>query len=165
MVHAPPILVLDEPTAGVDIELRQQLWEQVKRLNEQGTTILLTTHYLEEAEELCDRIAIINQGRVAACEPKKTLLRRLDNKALHVTVRETLGDLPPTLVALGAEVVEDHKIIVRYRPSETVIGEILEALRAANLSILDLSTEETDLEDIFLQLTRQPDAAVNHTKG
>lgn len=96
---------------------------------------------------------------------KKTLLRRLDNKALHVTVRETLGDLPPTLVALGAEVVEDHKIIVRYRPSETVIGEILEALRAANLSILDLSTEETDLEDIFLQLTRQPDAAVNHTKG
>jgi ABC-2 type transport system ATP-binding protein len=165
MVHAPPILVLDEPTAGVDIELRQQLWEQVKLLNEQGTTILLTTHYLEEAEELCDRIAIISQGTVAACEPKKTLLQRLDSKALYITVRETLNVLPPALAALGAEIVDETRLVVRYRPSETVMGEILEAIHVAGLSVLDLSTEEADLEDIFLQLTSQPDAAAHRANA
>ncbi|GAA0571887.1 ABC transporter ATP-binding protein [Caenispirillum bisanense] len=153
MVHAPPILVLDEPTAGVDIELRQQLWEQVKELNRKGTTILLTTHYLEEAQELCDRIAIINHGDVVACEPKDTLLRRLDNKALHVTVRESLTALPAPLAALAPEMQGPHRLVFRFRPSETVMGEILDALRAAGLTVLDLSTEEADLEDIFLQLT------------
>lgn len=153
MVHAPPILVLDEPTAGVDIELRQQLWEQVKDLNRKGTTILLTTHYLEEAEELCDRIAIINHGDVVACERKDTLLKRLDNKALHVTVRETLGTVPAPLAGLSPEIADEHKLVFRFKPSETVIGEILEALRKAGLTVVDLSTEEADLEDIFLQLT------------
>ncbi|MDX1739290.1 MAG: ABC transporter ATP-binding protein, partial [Alphaproteobacteria bacterium] len=94
MVHNPPILVLDEPTAGVDIELRQQLWENVVELNKRGTTILLTTHYLEEAEELCDEIAIINHGKVVAHDDKKTLLGQLDAKTLKISVREALVDAP-----------------------------------------------------------------------
>ncbi|MBB4284432.1 ABC transporter ATP-binding protein [Roseospira goensis] len=157
MVHTPPILVLDEPTAGVDIELRQQLWSYVKDLNARGTTILLTTHYLEEAETLCDRTAIINKGRVAACDTTRNLLQRLDSKTVIVTVAGSAPDpLPPSLAALGAQVkgAERDQICVRYRPSETPIGAILDAFRGADLEMTDLVTEETDLEDIFLQLTR-----------
>jgi ABC-2 type transport system ATP-binding protein len=160
MVHRPPILVLDEPTAGVDIELRQQLWAYVKDLNARGTTILLTTHYLEEAETLCDRTAIINNGTVAACDTTRNLLARLDSKSVTVTVGGALPDpLPACLTALGATARGSDQIVVRYRPSETPIGAILEAFRAADLDIRDLVTEETDLEDIFLQLTRKPEAA------
>jgi len=160
MVHSPPILVLDEPTAGVDIELRQQLWAYVKDLNARGTTILLTTHYLEEAETLCDRTAIINNGTVAACDTTRNLLRRLDSKSVTVTIGRPLPDpLPACLTALGASARGTDQIVVRYKPSETPIGVILEALRAADLDIRDLVTEETDLEDIFLQLTRKPVAA------
>jgi len=160
MVHSPPILVLDEPTAGVDIELRQQLWTMVKSLNERGTTILLTTHYLEEAETLCDRTAIINNGTVAACDTTRNLLRRLDSKSVTVTVGGLAPDpLPPVLTALGACLRGEDQIVVRYKPSTTPIGAILDAFRAADLEIRDLVTEETDLEDIFLQLTRKPEAA------
>ncbi|SDE69254.1 ABC-2 type transport system ATP-binding protein [Rhodospira trueperi] len=155
MVHSPPVLVLDEPTAGVDIELRQQLWSMIKDLNARGTTILLTTHYLEEAETLCDRTAIINKGQVAACDTTRNLLRRLDSKTVSVTVAGGAPDpLPPALAALDACVRPDGQILVRYKPSETPIGRILDAFRAAGLEICDLVTEETDLEDIFLQLTR-----------
>jgi len=160
MVHSPPILVLDEPTAGVDIELRQQLWAMVKSLNERGTTILLTTHYLEEAETLCDRTAIINNGAVAACDTTRNLLRRLDSKSVTVTVGGPAPDpLPQALADLGACVRGEDQIVIRYKPSETPIGAILDAFRAADLEIRDLVTEETDLEDIFLQLTRKPEAA------
>lgn len=162
MVHDPPVLVLDEPTAGVDIELRQQLWENVVALNKRGTTVLLTTHYLEEAEELCDRIAIINHGQVVADDDKRSLLGRLDAKTVRVTVKEHLDDLPDGLKALGATIQDDAAqedgataMTVAYRPSTMTAGEIIAALNAANLTILDLSTEETDLEDIFLQLTRR----------
>lgn len=159
MVHQPPILVLDEPTAGVDIELRQQLWSYVKDLNARGTTILLTTHYLEEAETLCDRTAIINNGTLAACDTTRNLLARLDSKSVIVTIGGGLPDpLPACLTALGACARGGDQIVVRYRPSETPIGAILEAFRAAELDIRDLVTEETDLEDIFLQLTRKPSA-------
>ena len=97
MVHNPPVLVLDEPTAGVDVELRQQLWSYVRQLNANGTTVLLTTHYLEEAEELCDRIAIINHGRVIACDTTQALLRRLDSKELVFILADDLAMLPPAL--------------------------------------------------------------------
>ncbi len=162
MVHTPPVLVLDEPTAGVDIELRQQLWSYVKRLNAAGTTIVLTTHYLEEAEELCDRIAIIAQGRVGANEQKQTLLHRLDSKVLSVIVDRDLEVAPDELAAFSPELKDRRRLIFRYKPSRIHVGAILAALEAARLSVADLTTEEADLEDIFLQLTRhRPDDAAN----
>ncbi len=154
MVHNPPVLVLDEPTAGVDIELRQQLWGYVRQLNRQGTTILLTTHYLEEAEELCDRIAIINHGRVIACDTMKALLRRLDNKALTLVLAEAVTEVPAVLAPFQPELLEPGRLIFHYRTSKSPVNEILSAVAASSLTVIDMSTEETDLEDIFLQLTR-----------
>ncbi len=154
MVHRPPVLVLDEPTAGVDIELRQQLWKYVRALNRQGTTILLTTHYLEEAEELCDRIAIINHGRVIACEPTDSLLKRLDTKDLTLTLSAPLAAPPAALQAFGPELIAPQRLRFHYRTSESRVQDILNAVAEAGLAIDDMTTEETDLEDIFLQLTR-----------
>ncbi|MDP6388549.1 MAG: ABC transporter ATP-binding protein [Alphaproteobacteria bacterium] len=153
MVHDPPVLVLDEPTAGVDIELRRQLWDQVRALNRRGTTVLLTTHYLEEAESLCDRIAIIDHGRVVACDETDALLRRIDNKTMHVTLARPPDDPPALLAGHAVEFEAPNRLTVRYRPSATHAGEILDELRGAGLDIVELTTEETDLEDIFLQLT------------
>lgn len=153
MVHNPPILVLDEPTAGVDIELRQHLWEAIRGMNEQGTTILLTTHYLEEAEQLCDQIAIINQGRLAALDTTANLLKRIDGKALLVTLDRDLDAVPAALDSFTPELRPGRKMVIRYRPSAVPVGRILDAIATAGLSVADLSTEETDLEDIFLQLT------------
>lgn len=153
MVHTPPVLVLDEPTAGVDVELRIQLWEHVRKLNREGTTVLLTTHYLQEAEELCDTIAIINHGAVVACEPTAQLLRRVDAKALTVVVDRDLDGVPAELDGFKAELVERRRLIVRYEPSRQRVDAILAALAAGGLGVVDLSTEESDLEDIFLQLT------------
>ncbi len=162
MVHTPPVLVLDEPTAGVDIELRQQLWSYVKTLNAAGTTILLTTHYLEEAEELCDRIAIIDQGRVVAHEDKHALLSRLDSKQLSVLVDRDLAAAPDELAVFSPELKDGRRLTFRYKPSRIQVGAILAALDAAKLSVIDLTTEEADLEDIFLQLTRhRPDDTAN----
>ncbi len=160
MVHNPPVLVLDEPTAGVDIELRQQLWSRVVELNKRGTTILLTTHYLEEAEELCDRIAIINHGQVIAYDTKQALLSRLDDKSLTLMVDRDLDGVPGALAELNAEVVEPRRLLIRYHRSHCPLDQILGAVSQAGLTVVDLTTEETDLEDIFLQLTRsggQPD--------
>src|SRR3546814_2395369 len=154
MVHSPPVLVLDEPTAGVDVELRQQLWSQVRALNAAGTTVLLTTHYLEEAEQLCDRIAIINKGRVVADDTTANLLGRLDSKTLIVKLTDPLTGVPGALDRFQMELPEPYRLIVRYKPSETRLGDILEAMNGCGIRITDLSTEETDLEDIFLQLTR-----------
>lgn len=153
MVHAPPVLVLDEPTAGVDVELRQQLWNHVRELNRQGTTILLTTHYLEEAEQLCDRIAIINHGSVIACDTTAELLKRLDRKELAINTGEELSELPDAIRKFDAELLHGRRLVVRYRPSETRIRDILDAVRGAGITISDLTTHDADLEDLFLQLT------------
>jgi ABC-2 type transport system ATP-binding protein len=161
MVHSPPVLVLDEPTAGVDVELRQQLWSHVRTLNAQGTTVLLTTHYLEEAQELCDRIAIIDHGQVVVDETTERLLQRLDAKILSITLGEDLpigagGEkprLPLALAGFGLEVDGPRKLIFHYQPSRTRLGDLLNALAASGLSVVDLTTQESDLEDIFLQLT------------
>ncbi len=152
-VHQPPVLVLDEPTAGVDVELRRSLWAYVRELNRQGTTVLLTTHYLEEAEELCDQIAIINHGAVVANEPKTQLLRRLDSKEVVITVQETLTALPESLVPLGFTLAPPHELRLHYQPSQLPMAQILAQLQQAQLSIADIATKETDLQDIFLQLT------------
>lgn len=154
MVHSPPVLVLDEPTAGVDIELRQQLWTKVRDLNRAGVTVLLTTHYLEEAEELCDSIAIINHGSVVACDTTENLLARLDSKTLTLVLSDPLTTVPAALEAWQVELADPSRLVIRYRPSETRLGDVLNALNEADVRINDLSTEETDLEDIFLQLTR-----------
>ena len=154
MVHSPPVLVLDEPTAGVDIELRQQLWERVRQLNRGGTTVLLTTHYLEEAEELCDRIAIINHGSVIACDTTPNLLRRLDSKSLTILLGEPLDAVPEALAGFAPELADSRRLVFRYKTSEALVSQILKAVQEAGLEILDVSTEEADLEDIFLQLTR-----------
>jgi ABC-2 type transport system ATP-binding protein len=154
LVHTPPILVLDEPTAGVDVELRQQLWRYVRQLNADGVTVLLTTHYLEEAEQLCDRIAIIDHGRVIACDTTAALLRRLDAKEISMVVDRDLAAVPPALAGFEAVLKDPRRLVVRYQPSRTRVAEILAAVQAEGLEIADLSTLEADLEDIFLQLTR-----------
>ncbi len=155
LVHTPPVLVLDEPTAGVDIELRQQLWAYVKELNRRGTTILLTTHYLEEAETLCDRIAIIDHGRVVAHDDTQVLLRRLDSKVLTVVADRDLTSVPPALAPFLPELRRPRQLVFHYKPSQTSVGAILAGIQAAGLGIADLTTEQADLEDIFLQLTRR----------
>jgi len=153
MVHAPPVLVLDEPTAGVDVELRQQLWDYVRALNQGGVTVLLTTHYLEEAQQLCDQIAIIHHGEVVACDATDALLRRLDRKALTILLAEDAEAIPAGLAGFETVFHPPRRLSVHYRPSQTQIGEILAAVSAAGLTIADLTTEEGDLEDIFLALT------------
>lgn len=156
MVHKPPVLVLDEPTAGVDVELRQQLWGQIRTLNRSGTTVLLTTHYLEEAQELCDRIAFINHGEVIACDTTEALLKRMDRKEVTILLGEPLGDLPPGLSAYDAELIPPRRLIVRYRPSRTRFRDLIDDVRESGLTIADLSTQESDLEDLFLELTGAP---------
>ena len=157
MVHRPPVLVLDEPTAGVDVDLRRKLWTYVQELNRQGTTILLTTHYLEEAEQLCDRIAIINHGRVIACEETGDLLSRLDLKELVLQVTSKLEAIPDVLSRFDVELRGPQRLLFRYRVGETPVHEILAAVDLCGLTISDMSTREADLEDIFLQLTSSPE--------
>ena len=153
LVHAPPVLVLDEPTAGVDVDLRHQLWNYVLGLNAEGTTVLLTTHYLEEAERFCDAIAIIDEGRLAACDTTSALVRRLDRKTVTLSIAEDIAAVPPEIERFDATLLQLRRLAVHYRPSQTEIGEILAAVAAAGLTIIDLTTEESDLEDIFLALT------------
>jgi len=153
MVHAPPVLVLDEPTAGVDIELRRQLWDYVRELHARGTTIVLTTHYLEEAQELCDEIAIVDQGQVVACEPKAQLLQRMDRKTLVIEPVDALSAVPDALAGFDAEIREDGALAISYRRGQESVAEMIEKFRASGGRIDDLRTEEPDLEDVFLALT------------
>ena len=159
MVHSPPILVLDEPTAGVDIELRMQLWAYVKSLNQQGVTVVLTTHYLEEAEQLCDRIAIINHGRLIANEPTRELIAKAQDKAVVVTVDRDLTVAPVAACFDKIEITGERQLAITYRKDRVNAGQVLAALQAEGLGIVDVSTKDPDLEDVFLSLTRQSDAA------
>jgi ABC-2 type transport system ATP-binding protein len=153
MVHSPPILVLDEPTAGVDVALRQRLWDNIRSLNEAGVTIVLTTHYLEEAEALCDDIAILNHGQLVANKPKSALMAGARAKEVRLTLAGgTPDDLPAALAALGARPTEGG-IAVRYDPSASSVGAIIAAVAAAGLEITDVTTDEPDLEEVFLEMT------------
>ncbi|HEX8533239.1 MAG TPA: ABC transporter ATP-binding protein [Allosphingosinicella sp.] len=158
MVHSPPILVLDEPTAGVDIELRQQLWEYVRSLNAEGVTVVLTTHYLEEAEQLCDRIAIINHGRLIANETTRTLVGMAQEKAVEVVVDRDLTTVPDASCFDKIEIVRERTLAITYRKDRVNAGEVLAALQRDGLGIVDVSTREADLEDVFLNLTRASNA-------
>ena len=162
LVHSPPVLILDEPTAGVDIELRKQLWEQVMRLRDRGVTVVLTTHYLEEAQELCDTIGIIHRGEVATVRPKDELIASLDRKALMIVPEDELSAAPSLGAPLSRDVtaeLRDGRLYVDYRPSVTRVADILAAVAAAGVRVQDLSTVEADLEDVFLELTYGADAA------
>jgi ABC-2 type transport system ATP-binding protein len=158
MAHNPPVLILDEPTAGVDVELRRQLWDHVVALNRQGVTILLTTHYLEEAEELCDVIAIVNHGEVVACEPTAKLLAYLDTRSVVITPGEPMAT-PPSLPPFETRLRPSGELAVSFRTHEASVEEVLAAAKAAGVHIKDLRTEEPDLEDVFLALTYGAEAA------
>lgn len=154
LVHAPPVLVLDEPTAGVDIELRQQLWAYVRTLHAAGTTVVLTTHYLEEAEELCDRIAIINHGRLIANEPTRELVGKAQEKLVEVTVDRDVTVVPDAACFQKIETKGERTLSITYRKDVANAGEVLAAVTAGGYGIVDVSTREADLEDVFLSLTR-----------
>ncbi|MGI1662442.1 ABC transporter ATP-binding protein [Palleronia sp. KMU-117] len=154
LVHRPPILVLDEPTAGVDIELRQMLWRNVRKLNAEGMTVILTTHYLEEAEDMCDEVAIINHGQVVARDRTAALLGRMDAKTLVVHGEDPAPADFPLPEGCTASRRPDGSIAIAYRRSRTSPEDILAAVRAAGIRLRDVATEEPDLQDVFLEITR-----------
>jgi ABC-2 type transport system ATP-binding protein len=159
MVHSPPILVLDEPTAGVDVELRRQLWAYVRSLNAQGVTIVLTTHYLEEAEQLCDRIAIIHHGRVIANEPTRELVSKAQEKAVVVTFDRDIAEVPVNPCFENIALIDERTLEITFRKDKVNAGQVLASLTAAGLGIVDVSTRDPDLEDVFLSLVAADEAA------
>ncbi|MCS6987631.1 MAG: ABC transporter ATP-binding protein [Sphingomonadaceae bacterium] len=159
LVHDPPVVILDEPTAGVDVELRQMLWELVRRLHRDGATVVLTTHYLEEAEELCQRIAIIDRGRVVADAPTAELLAMAHEKRLDVVLGTDAGELPTIPGVLRVDRASPRHLSLVHDRRLVSAGRVLAALQQAGLEILDVSTREPDLEDVFLDLTRRRRAA------
>ena len=153
MVHTPPILVLDEPTAGVDVELRRQLWELVGELNAEGVTVVLTTHYLEEAEQLCDRIAIINHGRLIANKPTAELLSTAREKLVVLTLDREVGALPQHPAFLKCRSVGERTLEITYDKDQTSAGQVLALVQGQGFTIQDVTTREADLEDVFVALT------------
>jgi ABC-2 type transport system ATP-binding protein len=154
LVHQPPIVFLDEPTAGVDVELRKNLWENVKMLNEQGVTIILTTHYLEEAEQMCDRIAILNKGDMVALDSTKNLLDRIKTKKITFKTNKKIdikdGDLESLKIISNLE----NEICISYEKSKINIEELMNLIKKNNTLIQDISTDDGDLEDVFLRLIK-----------
>ena len=154
MVHQPPILVLDEPTAGVDVELRKNLWENVKELNKIGVTIILTTHYLFEAQEMCDRIAIINKGNLVALDTTKKLLDRIKTKKITFKLKEFDLNLKLNLPNVKFLIESNNTISINYEKELINFEDLINYLKEKNLKILDISIDEGDLEDVFIQLTK-----------
>ena len=154
LVHQPPIIFLDEPTAGVDVELRKNLWENVKSLNNQGVTIILTTHYLEEAEEMCNRIGILNKGNLVALDSTKNLLNKIQTKKVTFKINKRIEIRDNVLDSLKIISNEENEICVSYEKSKINIEEIINLLKKANVQIYDISTDDGDLEDVFLLLTK-----------
>ena len=154
MVHSPPILILDEPTAGVDVELRQKLWNHFKDLNKLGVTIILTTHYLEEAEYLCDDIAIINKGKIIANENKKSLLTKFNEKLIYIKLKKKkISDEDKiSLKKIGNVKIVSDTLEITFKPNETSMNSIIKTLYNSSLDILDLSTKDASLEDVFINM-------------
>ena len=155
MVHQPPILILDEPTAGVDVELRNNLWNNVKELNKEGVTIILTTHYLLEAQEMCDRIAIINKGNLVALDTTQKLLDRIQTKKINFKVENIDSNKILNMEGIKFNIDSNESISVIYDKNSLNFGEIITYLNKSNVKILDIVTEEGDLEDVFVQLTNR----------
>jgi len=155
MVHQPPILILDEPTAGVDVELRKNLWNNVKQLNKEGVTIILTTHYLFEAQEMCDRIAIIDKGQLVALDTTQKLLDRIQTKKVSFKVKKISNIENLKLNGIQFKIVSDNIITAIYEKNSHKFEDILIFLQQKNMKILDITTEDSDLEDVFVQLTKK----------
>ena len=154
LVHQPPIVILDEPTAGVDVELRQNLWKNVKLLNELGVTIILTTHYLEEAEEMCGRIAILNKGNIVALDSTKNLLDRIQTKKVTFKTDIKININDDDLESLKIVSYIDNEVCVSYEKSKINMEELINLIKKNNVKIIDISTDDGDLEDVFLRLIK-----------
>jgi ABC-2 type transport system ATP-binding protein len=154
LVHQPPIIILDEPTAGVDVELRNNLWKNVKSLNKQGVTIILTTHYLAEAEEMCDRIGILNKGNLVALDSTINLLKRIQTKIVTLVVNEKVNIENQSLNSLNVIDNKHGQLIVSYEKSKLNIEELINYINKQNIKILDISTDDGNLEDVFVRLTK-----------
>lgn len=162
LAHEPTILFLDEPSAGVDVELRHDMWRMVRELRSQGTTIILTTHYIEEAEDMADRIGVISKGELIVVEDKDVLMRKLGKKQLTLTLRQPLADIPPTLSTWHLTLSDDgHALVYSFdtQVEETGIAELLRALGEQHIEYKDLRSSESSLEDIFVSLVHQPKVA------
>ena len=155
MVHQPPILILDEPTAGVDVELRNNLWNNVKELNKEGVTIILTTHYLFEAQEMCDRIAIIDKGNLVALDTTQRLLDRIQTKKINFKVKNIDKNKILKMEGIQFKIDSNDSVSVTYEKNSLNFGEIINYLNKNNVKILDIVTEDGDLEDVFVQLTNK----------
>jgi len=154
LVHKPPIIILDEPTAGVDVELRRNLWDNVKQLNKQGVTIILTTHYLKEAEEMCDRIGILNKGSLVALDTTKNLLKRIQTKIVKFAVDKKVNINNNSLKSINILSNETGELVVSYEKNALNINEIIKFINDQNIKLLDISTDDGDLEDVFIRLTK-----------
>ena len=154
LVHQPPIVFLDEPTAGVDVELRQNLWKNVRLLNDLGVTIILTTHYLEEAEEMCDRIAILNKGNIVALDSTKNLLDRIQTKKVTFKTDKIIDIKDEDIDSLKIISKLNTEICVSYEKSKTHIEDLINLIKKNNVKIIDISTDDGDLEDVFLRLIK-----------
>ena len=154
MVHQPPILILDEPTAGVDVELRNNLWDNVKELNKEGVTIILTTHYLLEAQEMCDRIAIIDKGNLVALDTTQKLLERIQTKKINFIVKDVDLNKSLSLKGIQFKINSNNFISATYEKRSLDFGEIINYFNQNEIKIEDISTEDGDLEDVFIQLTK-----------
>ena len=151
MVHNPPILILDEPTAGVDVELRSKLWTSIKDLNKKGITIILTTHYLKEAELLCDEIAVINKGKVIANESKVNILKILDEKEIKIDFLKKINRIPEKIKPFCVK-KNSHSITLKFNKKETNTADLIKEFVNKKLEFKDITTKESDLEDIFIKL-------------
>ena len=153
LIHRPRLLILDEPTAGVDVELRHSLWDFVREINRNGTSILLTTHYLEEAEEMCDRIAIMNHGDIVALERTHELVRRLSNRQVRLWFESPVETLPETFAPYSPQLKDDKIELLLSLPKGQSAGELLHLITASNLPVRDFETDQSGLEDVFIKLT------------
>ena len=170
LVHRPQVIILDEPTAGVDVELRQSLWAFISRLHREGHTIILTTHYLEEAEQLCERIAILKKGQIAALDRTSTLLQQLAGVRLHLKLRHAISGnvLPPTLWALSAQSNSDeplHKRLSFTLNNVEQVEHVLASVRMAGGELEDVSVSQADLEDVFVRLVQNPVQSASSKQG
>ena len=157
MVHSPPIVILDEPTAGVDVELRQKLWKYFKKLNKQGVTIILTTHYLEEAENLCDHIAIVNKGKIIANETKKSLLTKSNKKIINIKLSKNEFSEKDKIFLknIGELIIYENQVEFHFNPNKVSTKKVIETLYNSDLDIIDFSTKDISLEDIFINMTNE----------
>ena len=153
MVHSPQVLILDEPTAGVDVSLRELLWKNIKELNQRGVTILITTHYLEEAEALCDDVAIINKGEIVINGNIKKLVKKIDKKTLKI-YSDNLKILPKNLKKIGFKKYKTNEIFINYQPSKHSIDRLIKEVAKHNIKIKDISIKDTTLEDLFKEITK-----------